>query len=134
MHVDFNCLSEDGMSSFNLTKSLVGFSWCNLVGHTTLIGPGEKLIAEPATTFIGDKFFRNAKVCNPMSFQGCNVVVGLLRIHLTSYLVFGGTVQDSKDGPFLLLGADPEDIGLDGLIEVVCLLNTVASAGWLGFL
>ena len=82
----------------------------------------EELITKPASTFVSDKLFRSAEVCNPVSFQGCDVVAGLFRVHLTGYQVLGGTVQDGQDGPLLLLRADPEDIGLGGLVEV--------PAGW----
>ena len=63
---------------------------------------------------------------DPLSLKGGDVVLGLFRLDLTCYLVLRSTVQDGHDRAFLLVGADPEDICLDGLIEAVSLLHI----GW----
>ena len=58
-------------------------------------------------------------MCNPTSLKGLDVVLSLLGVNLTGDLVLGGTVQDGEDRPFLLVSANPEHIGLNGLIEVL---------------
>ena len=90
------------------------------------VGPFHEIIAKPVTTFTSHQLFWNTEVGNPMSLKGDDVVLGLLGLDLTCYLVLCSAVQDGQDRPLLLVGADPDDISLDGLIEAVGLLHV----GW----
>ena len=104
----------------------MGFTRSNFVADAVAVGPFHELIAKPAATFISHQLFWNTEMSNPMSLKGDDIVLGLLSLDLTCYLVLCSTVQDGHDRPFLLVGADPEDISLDGLIEAVGLLHV----GW----
>lgn len=78
VHVHFNGLAKDRVSPFHLTKAFMSLARSYFVADAMLIGPVHELIAQPATSFVGDELLWRAEVCNPVSLKGLDVVLRLL--------------------------------------------------------
>jgi hypothetical protein len=113
---NFNGFAQNCMPSLHQCKLFMSFSGSHQVLDGLSICPFTKGIVQLTPALVGDEPLGNAKRCNPVALQGCDVFIGFLSVDQDCNLKTCALIHNGQNWELVLGALDPHDIGLDALV------------------